>query len=105
MRYVFAKTDIKNQKEFVIRLKGDGKDYQFRVKASRNQRFSYIKEFKTSGEWETIKINISAMYPAFRGRKLNQPNYSGESLSEIAFLIGNKKAESFKLIIDKISLE
>lgn len=45
------------------------------------------------------------MYPTFRGRKLDSPNYSADGIEEIAFLIGNKRAESFKLEIDAISLK
>jgi NADH dehydrogenase [ubiquinone] 1 alpha subcomplex assembly factor 1 len=32
-------------------------------------------------------------------------NFSSESIEEIAFLIGNKTAENFKLEIDKIYLQ
>jgi len=42
------------------------------------------------------------MYPSFRGRKLDQPNFSKDCIEEIAFLFGNKSQEKFKLIIDKI---
>ena len=45
------------------------------------------------------------MYPAFRGRKLNIENYQGEKMQEIAFLIGNKKNENFRLEIDKIEIQ
>ena len=45
------------------------------------------------------------MYPAFRGRNLNMGNFSSETIEELAFLIGNKKKEYFKLEIDKIYLE
>ncbi|WP_286938426.1 MULTISPECIES: hypothetical protein [unclassified Algoriphagus] len=41
---------------------------------------------------------------AFRGRDLNMENFPGDQVEEIAFLIGNKKAESFKLEIDYIKL-
>ena len=41
----------------------------------------------------------------FRGYKLNEPNYAGEVIAEIAFLIGNKRNESFSLEIEKIYLE
>jgi len=85
-----------------LRIKGDGKAYQFRIKATAAQRFSYIGKFETSGAWQTISIPFSTMYPAFRGKPLEQPNYSGKELTEIAFLIGNKKQESFELEIDSI---
>jgi hypothetical protein len=45
------------------------------------------------------------MDPRFRGRKLNAGNYPGQQLEEIAFLIGNKKEQSFELLLDKISLK
>ena len=44
------------------------------------------------------------MYPSFRGRRLNTPNFSHDFIEQIVFLIGNKKKEDFKLIIDTIEL-
>ena len=40
-----------------------------------------------------------------RGYKVDIPNFEGNEMEEIAFLIGNKKEESFKLLIDSISLD
>ena len=91
--------------QFVLRVKGDGKKYQFRAKSSRYDRHSYISEFETTGEWQTITIDCSEMYPSFRGRRLRMSNYSGQSLEEIAFLIGNKKEESFELQIASVSIQ
>ena len=45
------------------------------------------------------------MYSTFRGRRHDMPNCPGQIMSEIAFLIGNKRADSFMLEIDKITLE
>ena len=90
---------------FIIRLKGDNKHYQFRVKLNKNDPHSYIFPFQTSGEWQTIRIPIAQMYAAFRGQKLAIPNYDGSNLEEIAFLIGNKKPESFKLLIESIKAQ
>jgi hypothetical protein len=36
---------------------------------------------------------------------LDLPNFSEDHIEEIVFLIGNKKAESFKLLIDNIALD
>ena len=84
---------------------GDGKKYQFRVKSNAGDYYSYIAPFLTSGEWQEIVIPLKDMYPSFRGRRLNQPNFSDNSIEGITFLIGNKKNERFKLLIDKIVLE
>ncbi len=104
VRHQFEPQAVKQFSKVKIRLKGDGKAYQFRVKSDLYDRHSYIYNFETNGDWETIEIPLSEMMPRFRGRQLDMPNYPSEILAEIAFLIANKKAESFKLEIDQISL-
>ena len=94
----------KSKQLLIIRLKGDGKKYQFRIKDDIRSYYSYISTFSTSGEWQEIEIPLNEMYPSFRGRRLNLPNFSQDNIEEIAFLIGNKKPESFRLLIDKIEL-
>jgi hypothetical protein len=90
---------------FKIRLKGDGKNYQFRVRSQLNERHSYQYEFSTTGEWQEVTVPFDQMIPTFRGRRLDFPNYPGEFLRECSFLISNKKNESFRLEIDRIWLE
>ncbi len=48
----FKTLATKNHNAFVIKLKGDGKAYQFRVKSDKYQQYSYVYQFSTSGEWE-----------------------------------------------------
>jgi hypothetical protein len=105
LRYFFSPLETDQHSKFVLRLKGDGKNYQFRVKSQANEYYSYICDFKTTGDWQTVEIPFSALYPSFRGRTLNMPNYPGKQLGEIGFLIGNKKAESFQMEIDRIGME
>lgn len=95
---------VGNHTKVRITLKGDGKGYQFRIKSSPYDRHSYISEFQTTGDWQEVVIPLSSMYPAFRGRKLTIPNFNSDQISELAFLIGNKKPESFRLEISKIEL-
>ena len=105
IQYRFEQLQIQKYTTCKIRVKGDGKAYQFRMKTSRDDRHSYISHFETTGEWETIEIPMEKMYPSFRGRKLDMPNYPGEKLAQISFLIANKKAEAFELELDWIVLE
>ena len=95
----------KNFKGFVIKLKGDGKDYQFRVKSDRYQQYSYVFQFSTSGEWEEISIPFSDLVPRFRGRAVDLPNFDGGQIQEVAFLIGNKRDEPFELLVSAILAE
>lgn len=102
LRYRFKPKEVKNYQYIILKVKGDSKKYQFRVKDNLSNYYSFIANFETTEEWQTIKIRLSDMYPAFRGRTLNMDNFSSKKIEEIAFLIGNKKAENFKLEIDAI---
>ena len=105
VKYVFEPMYLKPAKHICIHIKGDGKQYQFRVKINRTDSHSYVFPFQTTTDWQTIEIPFTQLYPAFRGRKLDQPNYDGFKLEEIAFLIGNKIEESFQLLIDRIEVK
>jgi hypothetical protein len=85
-------------------LKGDGKKYQFRVKANKRDYYSYIIAFKTTGDWQTIEFSLSELYPTFRGRKLDLPKFDKNTIEEIRFLIGNKKAQEFQFLIKSIEI-
>ena len=104
LRYRFSTVEINNFKTLHVRIKGDGKIYQFRTKSSRFDRHAYVYFFETTGEWQTIEIPLSKMTPRFRGRQLNMANYPAKKMEEIAFLISNKKEEKFQLQIAEISL-
>ena len=105
LRFRFNKKEISNYSKIILKIKGDGKDYQFRVKDNYRNFYSYISSFSTNKNWQLIEINLSEMYPGFRGRKLEMSKFSSSAIEEIAFLIGNKRNESFKIEIDKIYLE
>ncbi len=105
VRFRFNQKNIEGYKKVKLRLKGDGKRYQFRAKTNKEDQQAYISYFETSEEWQTIEILLSDLSPTFRGRKLNMPNFPAEELEEVAFMIGNKVNENFELVIDKIVLE
>jgi hypothetical protein len=105
VRYQFDKLNVSANSTICLFLKGDKKEYQFRIKDKKDNYYSYITTFKTSGEWQEIEIPLKDLYPSVRGRKLPMANFSSSSFEEIVFLIGNKKNESFKLMLDKIELK
>ena len=51
LRYSFPKIATKEYSKAIIKLKGDGKNYQFRVKANSKDYYSYIAPFSTTGDW------------------------------------------------------
>ena len=104
LRHRLAPAAVNGATQIYLRLKGDGKDYQFRVKPKAENYFSYISPFSTTGEWQEVLIPLKDMYPSFRGIKLDQPNFHEDTIEELTFLIANKRNEKFKLVIDKIEL-
>ena len=104
VRYTMDPIKVKNMNTLKIRVKGDGKDYQFRIKNKASDYYAYIKTFSTSGSWQTIELKLSDFYPGFRGRKLDMPNFEKNSIEQISILIANKKNEKFELEIDRIEL-
>jgi len=105
LRYSSERILVQDFTTIALKIKGDGKNYQFRIKSNTGDYYSYITTFSTSGEWQEIQIDLKDMYPSFRGRKLDQANFEKEYIEQVAFLIGNKKEEKFKLLIDKIELK
>jgi len=105
LRHTFEPIKVIPSQKILLKIKGDGKRYQFRLKAKSTDRYSYVTNFYTSGEWENIQLSISTMEPKYRGRQLDIPNFNSEYITEIGFLIGNKKAENFKLEIDGVYLK
>lgn len=105
VRYRGKTINVKGYSKIILRIKGDGKRYQFRIKETVTQQHSYVAYFTTSGSWETIEIALADLFPKFRGRTLDMPNFAGDTITELGFLFGNKKAEDFRLLIDNILLQ
>jgi len=104
VRLPFNPIVVDGYQKLHIRLKGDGKRYQLRVKSDRGDYQSYITYIQTSGKWEVLTIDLDQFYPSFRGRRLRMPNYPAQRMEEVGVLFGNKKIETFRLEIDYISL-
>ena len=105
IRYKKKEVEIDKYKYIVLRVFGDNKFYQLRIKSKYNDRHVYVKRFYAKNEWEEIKIHLDSMQPQFRGRKLRMRNFNSDSIVEFGILIGNKVEENFSLMIDYISLE
>ena len=70
LRYSSERILVQDFTTIALKIKGDGKNYQFRIKSNTGDYYSYITTFSTSGEWQEIQIDLKDMYPSFRGRKL-----------------------------------
>ena len=99
------KVQLKNYNKIVLRVFGDNKLYQLRIKSRNRDRHVYVKNFYAESKWKEIEIDLKSMSPQFRGRKLNMSNFNNRSIEEIGILIGNKTEEEFRLIIDYLILK
>lgn len=105
VQYYFDPVDVSPYRTACLRVKGDGKSYRFLVESERDARHYYVYEFQTTQDWQIIEVPLADMYPVRRGDRLTIPNFPGANLAMVRFLIGNKKAESFRLEIDSIWLK
>jgi NADH dehydrogenase [ubiquinone] 1 alpha subcomplex assembly factor 1 len=105
VRHQFKTVDVSKSKRFILRIQGDGKSYQFRVKSQLNIYYSYKFDFKTNKDWQIIEIPFDELIPTFRGRTLDMSSFPNKAIEEVGFLVSNKKEEDFKLKIDFVKVE
>ena len=96
----------KKSSAFVIYLKGDGKDYNFRVRTP-NGKHAYAFTFPTQDKniWEMVSIPFDKMEATYHGEPVNVANYNGESVVEMQLLIGNNTEETFNIFIETIGVK
>lgn len=105
MRLRCKTVSLEGYQSIILRVKGDGKRYQFRLKEQWRDAYSFIHYFDTNENWQTIEIPLKDLKASYRGRMLNNISFSNTTLEEIGILIGNKTNENFKLLIDSIYLK
>lgn len=95
-------------KAVTLRVKGDGRQYQFRLKTDdSNSSLSYRATFDTRpGEWITVRIPVELFEPVFRGRVISDaPGLAPGQVQQMGFLIADKKSGEFRLETDWIRVE
>ena len=105
IRLNIGKLMVQDFTHIVLRIKGDNKIYQLRIRADYNDRHVYSKSFFADSEWGLIEVPMKEMMPQFRGRRLMMENFNKNHIVELGILIGNKVRENFNLEIDYIKLK
>ena len=96
-----------NSKDICIEVKGDGREYQFRLRNSyRFGSYAYVTTFKTDKDrWQKFCFNRDSFQAQFRGRQLpniGRPDF--KEIRQIGFLIADKIEKNFTLDIRSISV-
>jgi len=96
--------DLTNIKSIVLKVRGDGRKYNFRIRGNTQSWASYTHSFDTvEGEWNEIELKIDDFYPVYRGYTLkNMPQLSEVIIKEIGIMLSDKIQGSFSIDIDWI---
>ncbi len=94
---------LDNQTGLEIRVRGDGRVYQLRLRTDdRFDGVSYRALFVTRNqEWLTFTLPFELFQPTFRGRILSETEFMDPSrIRQLAFMVADKTQGSFALEID-----
>lgn len=98
--------DLSKSKGVVVRVKGDGRTYQFRVATDarfKGSRIDYAAEFATKkDEWIEVLVPFSDMKATWRGEKLDEPKLDLRSVEQLRIYLGDGKEGPFMLEVDWI---
>ena len=94
--------DLFDINSIVLRVKGDGRKYSFRVRTDNNSWVSYTQSFATENDtWQEVVLDIKDFYPTYRGYSLrNVPELSDSIIREIGIMISDKVEGKFKIDVD-----
>ncbi|MFK8012131.1 MAG: CIA30 family protein [Marinicellaceae bacterium] len=107
LRMLWPFDSAQGYNKIVLKLKGDGKSYQFRLRTSRGfDGAAYSYEFDTiKDEMMSIEIGVAQFIPGFRGRVLrNMPDLALEDVQQMGFLIADKQVGKFEIDLHSITL-
>ena len=104
IRCELKNNDLSNEDGIYLKVKGDGRKYQFRIQSKVSRWANYSNEFKTKKDLvQTFYLPFKDFKPSWRGRRLNNlPTLKGEDVVGIGFLLGDKVQGKFKLEIIEV---
>ena len=102
IRMAFDGTQLKGTSIFLLRVKGDGNIYKFRLNMSGSYA-NYSADFKTlKDQWMDIEIPIENFKPYYFGRSARAPRLKVHKVNSLGVLISDKQAGNFALEIEYV---
>jgi len=98
-----ARHDLSDLDGLIVRVRGDGKRYGFRVRTtSAFDGVSYQVALETpAGEWREVKLPFDRFEPVFRGRRVaDAPALDPGSIQTFGLIIAGSQAGPFELELD-----
>ena len=68
--------EVNHKKSIVLRIKGDGKSYQLRLKAKSSDYFNNCPSINTTAKWQHVTIPLDTFFHAWSGRNLDRGNFN-----------------------------
>ncbi len=105
VRAPLPENDFTGYEGIVLRVKGDGKHYSFRIRTDMYfDGVLYRRDFDTEdGVWMDVKLPFSEFQPSFRGRTVpDAPPLDPSGIFQIGFLISQKQEGEFRLEVKQI---
>lgn len=106
IRTLFADFDLSGFTGIRIRVKGDGRLYQFRLRLDSDMDgIAYKREFQTvANSWMEIDMPFESFQASYRGRVLHDADpLVAADIRQMGFLISDKIEGEFRLLVDQIS--
>jgi NADH dehydrogenase [ubiquinone] 1 alpha subcomplex assembly factor 1 len=106
IRSVLQPNYFSDAKQICIDVKGDGRDYQFRLRNSRRfGGYAYVAKFKTQADlWQKICFSPESFIAQYRGRILsNIPPPDFNEIRQLGFMVADKIEDFFRIDIRSIN--
>lgn len=98
--------DVRRGAGILLRVRGDGKNYQLRLRTSdRFDGMAYKADFKTRhGEWQEFRLPWNVFTATFRGRTIKgAPVLQPQNIRQVGFLIADNQEGAFQLEIESLA--
>ena len=102
--------DMAGVKAVTMRIKSDGRAYRLRFRTNvtyRGRRVAFQKPIvsETTGQWETVTVELENMRASLFGRRLMGAKFKSADIMEMGFILADGQDGAFRLEVDWISFE
>lgn len=102
VRGTLGRMDLSGFEGLAVRLRGDGREYQIRLRT--NASFDGIayraRLTPPAGSWQVVRVPFAEFDPTFRGRRpAGAPPLDVREIRQLGFLIADRQAGPFRLEI------
>ncbi len=99
-----AKLGLENGDSIVIRVRGDGREYNFRLNVPGSvSRNSYRQSFETrKDEWIEVALPMEKFVATWRGRVFPNEKFDPSNVTGMGIQLSDNKAGPFKLEVEWI---